>query len=418
MRLACACWMIFVFTATCAAAEPGRIAFSAAARSHAVPLDEDGKAFRSLDGDLANVRVVGLGESVHESEPFLGYRAALTKDLVRRHRVTALVLETGLPDAFAADDYVQGRTKAIDFSAALPGHGHLEGVRELVEWLRQWNAGEGRSHPVSLLGADLPGRSGSLVPALDRLEQLMPANAEVMAEVDALRPLAKRIAHTWWRGATDNYNKLSAEEKAAFTARVERLVARVQAAGGVPLDRLAWAQRVAFVAQKFEEMLRLGAYHPAMSRNHAMGGNVAWIAGRLPPGERAVFWAHNAHIQRAPLKADALPPGPFVSTGTVIHAALGRGYYAIATSYGGPSLDKAATQPREDSVDEVLSQLAPAPYLLRLEPASATPHAAGWLAEERPMRFQVGNLRVPLGRAFDAVAFFPAAKPAARAGAK
>ena len=407
---------VFLFTAGLAQADAGREAFLEWARGRVVPLTEDGKAFRSLDADLANVRLVGLGESVHESEPFLGYRLALTQDLVRRHRVTAVILETGLPDAIAADDYVQGRAASLDFTAALPGHGHLAGVRDLVEWLRQWNQGEGRARPVALHGADLAGRSGSLVPALDRLEALMPANAEVMGEVDALRPIARRIAHTWWRGASDHYARLSQAEKVELATRVERLVARVDGAGGVPLDRLAWARRVAFVVQKFEEMLRLGAFHPAMSRNHALAGNAAWLVDRLPPGERAVFWAHNAHIQRAPGKGDALPPGAFVSTGMLVHAALGRRYYAIATSYGGPSLDKAATPPAKDSVDAVLGELAPGAFLLRLEPEPPPPVAAAWLAEERSMRFQVGSLKVPLGQAFDAVAYFPSARAAVRAG--
>ena len=82
------------------------------ARERAVPVD----AFRTLDREIATARLIGVGESVPETEPFLSFRVKLFKELVKRHKVTALVLESGLPEVMAADDYVRGRASTIDFS--------------------------------------------------------------------------------------------------------------------------------------------------------------------------------------------------------------------------------------------------------------------------------------------------------------
>jgi erythromycin esterase len=375
-------------------------AFIAWARGRIAPID----SFRTLDPRIREARLIGVGESVHESEPFLSFRLQLLQDLVRRHRVTALLLESGMPEAMAADDYVHGKTSTIDYDAALPGgYGALVEIRHTIEWLREWNLGEGRQHPVAVYGADLPRRSGSMVPALDRIEELTPGNADIKATIDALRPTATQISAGWWKGQSQKYDALPADAKAAFTSNAAQLVERVNR-----LSHDEWARRMAAVAQQDEEMLRLGAFAPSAPRDRAMTENTLWVLGRLPKGERAVYWAHNAHVQRAEITGPPLPPGRYPGAGMRFAAALGRQYCAIATSYGGPSLDNAAAA-ESGSVDGTLEKVAPHSFLLLLT-ARRQPQ---WLSEERSMRFQTGYLKLPLN-AFDAVAYFDHASKSPR----
>jgi len=385
-------------------------AFVAWARGRIVPIDSTGRAFRTLDAAIAGARVIGVGESVHETEPFLSFRLQLLQDLVRRHRVTALVLESGLPEAMALDDYVRGRTATVDFDATLPGgYGALAEIRHTMEWLREWNHGGGRRHPVGVYGADLPARSGSMVPALDRLQEITAGDAGVKSAIDSIRPTAVQISSGWWKGATQKYEALPAEAKAALTAAVTLLVERV--------NRLApgeWARRLALVAQQQETMLRLGAFAPSAPRDQAMADNVLWVLGRLAKGERLVYWAHNAHVQRRPVKGPPLPAGEWSSAGMRLSAALGgEKYYAIATTYGGPSMDD-KTAAASGSVDAALESAGAGPFLLSLHAGPRSPEVAAWLSQERPMRFQTGYLMLPLGDAFDTVVYFGRATRAVR----
>jgi erythromycin esterase len=351
-------------------------------------------SFRTLDPLIRESRLIGVGESVHDVHEFFDFRQKLLQDLVRRHRVTALVLESGLPEAMALDDYVHGKTATVDYNAVLPGgYGTLEDIRITMEGIRAWNLGEGKRHPVGVYGADFSNRSGSMVPALDKLQELTAGNAEIRASIDAIRPVATQISSGWWRGASQKYDPLTAETKAALTADVNQLVERVK--------QDEWAQRIARLIQQNELFLRLGAFHPTAPRDEAMAENTLWILEHLPKGERAVYWAHNAHVQHAPVKGPPLPPGAFTGAGTHFAKALGRKYVAIATAYGGPAIDN-ASEPQSDSVDAMLSKLAPAPFLLPLRGARRD----AWMNEERSMRFQTGYLIVPLGTAFDAVAYF------------
>jgi erythromycin esterase len=330
----------------------------------------------------------------------------LLQDLVRRHRVTALVLESGLPEAMALDEYVRGRTATVDFEATLPGgFGALEEIRRTMEWLREWNLGAGRKRPVGVYGADLPARSGSMVPALDRLQELTAGNAGIKTAIDSVRPLATQISAGWWKGAAQKYGALSMDEKAALTMGVSLLVQRVDRLSEGDKDRLEWARRLALVAQQHETVLRLGAFEATAPRDIAMTDNTLWVLGRLAKGERAVYWAHNAHVQKVPVTGPPLPPGRFPPAGMRFGAALGKQYYAIATTYGGPSMDDQSVA-TSGSVDATLESVAKGRFLLVLHGGKRSAAVDAWLSQERLMRFQVGYLMVPLGAGFDAVVYF------------
>jgi erythromycin esterase len=395
-------------------AQTDAAAFVTWARDHIAPIDAETPTFRMLDPAIGNARLIGVGETVHEAEPFLSFRFQLLQDMVRRHRVTALVLESGMPEAMAVDDYVHGRTATVDFSAALPGgFGELEEIRLTMEWLREWNLGPGSKRPVSVYGADLPNRSGSMVPALDRLQELMAGDLVIKSLIDSVRPAAVQITAGWWRGASQKYEALPADVKTRLAQDVSLLAQRVQHLPAGDKDRLDWARRLAFLIQQNEEMLRLGAFSPTVPRDIALSENTLWVLGRLPKGERAMYWAHNAHVQRVRIKGPSVPPGVFVASGLRFDAVLGKEYFAIATAYGGLSMDDKSA-PAGGSVDATLESIGKGPYVLVLPRPAESSAVNAWLAEERPMRFQVGYLTVPLGAAFDAVVYFDGATPAAR----
>jgi hypothetical protein len=112
-------------------------------------------------------------------------------------------------------------------------------------------------------------------------------------------------------------------------------------------------------------------------------------------------------VQRVGVTGPSLPPGRFPSTGTHLGQRLGTKYFAIGTAYGGPARNEPV--PAADSVDAILGTVRATPFLLNLRGAKDP-----WLSVERPMRFQVGNLMLPLGPAFDAIAYFDRTEPAPR----
>jgi erythromycin esterase len=227
----------------------------------------------------------------------------------------------------------------------------------------------------------------------------------VAAALDSLRPLATRVAGQWWNAAVRNHAALAAADKARLTTLAADLVSAARAWRTGTAEQRAWAERFALIVQQDEVMLRNGPFSSENPRDAAMAANTRWLVDRLPGGERAVLWAHNAHVQRVPIKGGPVPPGEFPSMGQRLGRALGDAYFVIGTTYGGPSLDS-ATAPRAGSADAALASISSEPYLLPLRDATTHGALKSWLHADRPMRFQVGHIVLPLADAFDAVVHF------------
>ena len=380
--------------------------FTAWARARAIPIDSSGRAFQSFDSAASRARLIGVGESVHGMREFMTFRVELLQPLVRHERVTALILESGLPEAVGVDDYVRGRSDTVDFAAHLgPEFSGSDEARRAFAWLREWNRGPGRSHPVAVYGADISiGDGRSMLPALDGLRAVVGNDARIGAVLDSLRPIAASVAAPWWNAAVQKYAALPAETKARLTALTARLVDEARGWRAGPSDRRDWAERYALIAQQDEVLLREGPFSPDNPRDVAMATNIRWIVTRLPRGERAVVWAHNAHVQSTPIAGEAVGRRSFPSMGVRLRHALGEDYFAVGTAYGGASADS-LSPPRAGSVDAALGGIASAPYLLLLGGAPRVGVGA-WLRSERPMRFQVGHLELALSSAFDAIVYF------------
>ena len=377
--------------------------------AHAIPFSLDGDGpVPGLAALVARSRLIGVGESVHDQHEFLVMRFRLLRSLVARHRVTALVMESGLPEAIALDRWVTGQSETVDFDAALKyGFGGHAEVRETMQWLRRWNLGPGKRHPVRVYGVDLPSSAGSIIPALDRLVELAAADAALVTWINTtVRPLAARPSGAFWRPASIKYDSLSQAAKDSLRSVVAELVTKTR-------GRSDWESRLALVAQQTETMLRFGAYHPINPRDQAMAANTEWVLSHQRPGDRVVLWAHNAHVQRVPIAGPPVPGGgSSPSMGTMLRAKLGAGYVAIGTSYGGPSVDSTAA-PVVGSVDELLSRSTKtAPFLVPLQRRPAAGPVRAWLDTKRPMRFQAGHLNLVLDQAFDGVIYFRQVRPA------
>jgi erythromycin esterase len=375
---------------------------------HAVPIDSTGSAFRSLDGVITAARLIGVGESVHGMQEFTSFRIALLQDLVRRHQVTALILESGLPEATAVDDYVHGRVDTVSYATALGGEfGQSELARRALQWLREWNLGAGRAHPVSVFGADVSiGDGRTMLPALDHLAHLVGNDERLAVTLDSIRPIATRINGSWLRAAQQNYQSLPPGDTTRLLDLVSRLVAATRQWTGGTAEQRALAERFALLVEQDIRILRADPHSTGNPRDVGMADNARWLVDRLPRGERAVLWAHNAHVQRVAIKGPVVPAGVVTNMGSRLAEELGSRYVAIGTAYGGPSADS-ATAPATQSVDALVgTDLHSFPALVVLKGAPKTDEVDAWLRRERPMRFQVGYLTVSLAHAFDALVYF------------
>jgi erythromycin esterase len=113
------------------------------------------RVMRSL-GD--SIELLGLGEALHGSEEILLLRNRLFQRLAVAHGYSAVVIEVTAPQSHVVNDYVLGRRgpegQAVE-SWFGSGFGLLEANRELIEWMRDYNADPAYPLKLHFYGFDL-----------------------------------------------------------------------------------------------------------------------------------------------------------------------------------------------------------------------------------------------------------------------
>ncbi len=140
------------------------------------------KVIASLDD---SVELLGFGEALHGGEDILMLRNRLFQRLVETHGYSAIAIESSFPRARLVNEYIAGRGpasyEAVQESGFSHGFGRLDANRELVEWMRAFNADPDHRVKLSFYGFDSPTEMiGSDSPA-----QLLHFVLDYLASIDS-----------------------------------------------------------------------------------------------------------------------------------------------------------------------------------------------------------------------------------------
>jgi erythromycin esterase len=422
----------------------------------AAPLDDLEPLARCI-GD--NVRIVAVGESVHAAHEFYTLRHRFIRFLVERMGFTAVVWESGFPEGFLVDDYLQGgdgeRERVLRDGMTM----HLGRCREMedvADGLRALNASRRRAAaagsatvapgPVRFYGLDLPGTSGALGPALDvvcpYVEQIDPGFGPRLARLrelatvfgsPAVSPESEKKLVFAGTIAVQQYTALATAERNELTALLADLGARFDSLRRTYMERsdagrYDTVRQLLFAAIRLDVQLRAVAALMAGDaaacegnlRDVTMADNVEWILRRE---QRIIVLAHNGHIQRTPI---ATPTGSAASVDTLgVHLAAryGNRYTAVGTTCGGGEMVAMRTSrgadgsydtelylrdlpvPDGETIDGLLDAAVTQPTLLDLRTLSSD--AAAKIDAVRRMRMQELTLEIDVRRAFDLLVHVP-----------
>jgi erythromycin esterase len=308
------------------------------------------------------VELLGFGEALHGSEEMLLLRNRLFERLVAAHGYSAIALESSFPKGLVANEYVTGRGPDSSEEVRETGFGHgfgrLEANRELIEWMRRYNADP--SHPVKLrfYGFDIPSSpTGNASPrqvlrfAVDYLSSLDSASGQehrrrieglLGQDFDWENP-AIYADHTKSVGLSPAAAALRIATEDLITelrTRHPELIARGEA------ERYAEALQHARIGR---EQLN---YHAALARgadiatllgirDALMADNLAYLVERERGRGKVLAFAHNAHLQRGKMTAwptweKAMGKGSFSwwPAGAHLHHLLGPRYAVIGSAVG------------------------------------------------------------------------------------
>ncbi|WP_033219415.1 erythromycin esterase family protein [Kitasatospora phosalacinea] len=323
----------------------------------------------------AGTRLLALGEPTHGAEEFLDLRNELFRHLVAEHGYRSIALESDCLAALAVDAYTGGGEGELD-AVLREGFGHgfgaYAGNRELVRWMREFNAGlepgerlrfYGADGPLEMTGAAAPGPS--LIRLHDFLAERLPA--ELLPERrELLRLCGPDDRWTEPAAALDPTRSVGRTEDAARLRLLADELGALLAAHRPQFhddEGLRW--RAELDARTATGLLR---YHAATAgdgpdrlnslmrqRDLMIADNLEAILRREARRGPTLAFAHNRHLQR---EASRIPLGEhqllWWSAGSLLDSRLDGGYAFLATTFGNRAPDD---RPAPDTLEGLLTAL-------------------------------------------------------------
>ena len=268
-----------------------------------------------------SVELLGFGEALHGGKDILILRNRLFQRLVETHGYSAIAIESSFPRARVVNEYVAGRGpasyEAVQDTGFSHSFGRLDANRELVEWMRRYNADPshrvklqfyGFDSPTEMTGSDSPGQVLHFV--LDYLASLDGASGQEHRErIDRLLG-----QDSDWENpaAMTNPTKSIGLSPAATALRIETeeliselRVRRPELVAKSDESRYLEAAQYASVARQ------LLNYHAALAgksserlvellgiRDALMADNLAYMVSHERGRGKVLAFAHNNHLQR------------------------------------------------------------------------------------------------------------------------
>lgn len=281
----------------------------------------------SIDRVLASlgdsVELLGFGEALHGGEEILTLRNRLFQRLVEAHGYNAIAIESSFPRARVVNEYVAGRGPAsyeeVQETGFSHGFGRLDANRELVEWMRHYNADPshrvtlrfyGFDSPTEMMGTDSPRQalqfvldylasidSASGQEYRERIDQLLGQDSDwekPAAMMDPAQSVGLSPAATALRIETEDLIAELRVRRPELVARSDegRYLEAVQYAS-VARQLLNYHASVARPADPGERIVRLLGMRDAM-----MADNLAYVVSRERSRGNVLAFAHNSHLRR------------------------------------------------------------------------------------------------------------------------
>jgi erythromycin esterase len=308
----------------------------------------------------ASVKLLGLGEALHGGEDILMLRNRLFQRLVEKHGFSAIAMESSFPRARAVNEYVAGRGPAsydaLREAGFSHGFGQLDANRELVEWMRAYNADGAHSVKLQFYGFDSP----TEMMFSDSPAQVLHFVLDYLASIDSASGEEQRLRIEPLLGQDSDWENPAAMmdptksvglSPAATALRIETedLIAQLQMRRPELVAKSN--ERRYLEAMQYATLARqLLNYHAALARKSdpskrivqglglrdaMMADNLAYAVSRERGRGKVLAFAHNSHLQRGKaewqLGTDLLTWWP---AGAHLNEIFGQRYAVMGTAVG------------------------------------------------------------------------------------
>ncbi len=396
-------------------------AFIEWASEHAVALESldstaPGADLESLRENLGSARLVGLGESRHDTREQLLLKGRLVRYLIEDLGFRALILEESYPHAESLDRYVisgEGDLRVLMNQLAGWYLWDTEEMLELVTWIRHFNQDREPGQKVRIFGVDITAPAPGV---RDVVNSLKSTEADILLDERALGLDLQR--GDFWPSIWERYGALSDQRRRELGANYEALIELVKeekirliaSSSEEEYERTLTLATIGKIGNEF--FLSRDREHGGAVREHGMAQTTLLILDREIPGEKAILWAHNLHVAKSSFRMPGLAEGVLEPMGVELSAELGDDYITIGGSFGTgsyppdlPPGSRVFEPVSTDIMDGALAAVGAPFFLVDFRGVQQDSAASRWLQQEREWKAQDSNALLVPRAAFDLVYF-------------
>lgn len=392
-------------------------AFARWAASHAVRVeiaDSDAgfEDLRPLESMIGTAHVLALGENMHGAHEPMVFRNRLFKFLVEQMGFTAIALESGFTESSLVDSFVggaPGTTEDVTRKGLTSGFGRLEENRELIQWVRDYNAAASRKgrRRIHFYGIDLTGGAGRLGGPRRTLEYAL----TYLSKADPIAAQTLRVSLGESLPPSDDLQigGLSAAAMQALQGCIDAVAGAMQS-NRARLIAVSSEVEYRFATHNLDVARQLAGYlrlvgqmpgindmsyagPPMQSRDSAMAQNLEWIVQNEGSEGRVLVYAHDAHVMNWRLDGGIWsvirdrPP----MMGADLRSFYGKDLFILATSSASASAEFPRAETLSASVDSALASAGLSAMVLDIRAAQADPQATAWLSRPQPLGANISS---------------------------
>jgi erythromycin esterase-like protein len=321
------------------------------------------------------VKLLGFGEALHRGEELLVLRNQLFQRLAEANGYSAIAIESSFPRGPIVNEYVLGHGpasyEAVQETGFSHGFGKFEANRELVEWMRHYNADPAHQRKLQFYGFDSPTDMSADSPrqilhfALDYLSSVDSGSEEeyrnridpLLGQDSAWEDPAAAFDPTQSIGRSPQATALRIETEDLIS---ELRVRRPELVAKSDESRYLEAVHYAVMARQLLHYHATLALAQTSEKRQAillgiraamMAENLAYIVSREQGRGNVLVFAHNSHLKRGKVQWQwGNETVIWWPVGSHLHELFGRRYAVIGSAVG-ESLANGIDQPEAGTLE-------------------------------------------------------------------
>ena len=259
------------------------------------PLEMGDSELASLDF-LAGARIVGMGEACYGSRSFFEMRQRIFRYMVEQYGCRAMGVEANLAETADLDRYIT--TGAGDVSELIKAKTtswawRTEELRDLLEWMKNYNSGKSQSEMIHYLGIDCRSWVNSAEWLRVYLEQAAPQYlGQVSSTLDALDTLDYEEVLLLSAIGKDQISGSLANVLSGLELRETDMVAN-----STQFEFELARQLVVTAIQALDVAFYEGSEGTGRQyRSQSMADNAVWLTDLMGGGAGITLWVHNSNV--------------------------------------------------------------------------------------------------------------------------